>query len=68
MLDRGEMRAWRALFRVERTDAALRGRIRRIVLTVPVPLPRFWLAALAGLGETVDLDAPVPEYGESSDP
>ena len=32
------------------------------VLTVPLPLPRFWLAALASLGEPVDLDAPVPDY------
>lgn len=40
----------------------LRARIRRIVLTVPTPLPRFWLAALASLGETVDLGAEVPSY------
>jgi hypothetical protein len=32
------------------------------VTTVPTPLLRFWLAALASLGEPVDLAAAVPEY------
>ena len=62
MLDRGEMASWRALYRLAREDARLRGRIKRIVLTVPVALPRFWLAALASLGEAVDLGAEIPEY------
>lgn len=62
VLDRGEMAAWRALYRRARTDAVLRKRIIRILLTVPVPLPRFWLAALADLGEEVDVAAPVPDY------
>ena len=62
LLDRGEVSTWRALYRLARTDRRLRGRITRIVLTVPVPLPRFWLAAMAGLGEAVDLAAPVPDY------
>jgi hypothetical protein len=63
ILDRGEMQAWRALYRLAREDAALRRRIAWIVRTVPTPLPRFWLAALAALGEPVDLSAVVPEYG-----
>jgi hypothetical protein len=62
ILDRGEIAAWRQLYRLARTDAELRARIARTVLTVPLPLPRFWLAALAALGEPVDLDAPVPDY------
>jgi hypothetical protein len=62
LLDRGEMDAWRALYRLARTDRTLRARIGRIVQTVPTPLPRFWLAALADLGEPVDLAAPVPDY------
>ncbi|PYV13861.1 MAG: hypothetical protein DMG07_13240 [Acidobacteria bacterium] len=66
LLDRGEMAAWRALYRMARADARLRARIKRIVLTVPLPLPRFWLAALASLGEPVDWSAPVPDYFESS--
>jgi hypothetical protein len=56
------MSAWRALYRLAATDAALRSRIRHIVLTVPLPLPHFWLAALASLGEPVDIGAAVPDY------
>jgi hypothetical protein len=62
VLDRGEMAAWRALFRLAQGDPGLRARIKKIVLTVPLPLPRFWLATLASLGETVDLGAEVPDY------
>jgi len=49
-----------------RVDGRLRARIRRIVLTVPVPLPHFWLAALASLGEAVDVSARVPNYYEAT--
>jgi hypothetical protein len=62
ILDRGEMAAWRELYALAREDAALRRRIARIVTTVPVALPRFWLAALASLGEAVNLGAGVPSY------
>jgi hypothetical protein len=62
LLDRGELAAWRSLYRMARTDARLRGRIKRIVLTVPLPLPHFWLAALGSLGEPVDLGAELPDY------
>jgi len=62
ILDRGEMAAWRALYRLARDDARLRQRIRAIVLAAPVALPRFWLAALASLGEHVDLGAKLPDY------
>ena len=62
ILDRGELGAWRDLYRLARTDPRLRARMARIVLTVPLPLPRFWLAALSALGESVDLAAPVPDY------
>ena len=66
LLDRGGMVEWRALYRMAKTDAHLRSRIKRAVLTVPLPLPHFWLAALASLGEPVDWNAPVPDYFESS--
>jgi hypothetical protein len=36
------------------------------VLTVPTPLPRFWLTALASLGQAVDLGADVPDYTTQS--
>lgn len=62
VLDRGDMAAWRGLYAAAKSDARLRARIRRVVLEVPTPLPRFWLAALASLGEAVDLDAPLPDY------
>jgi len=61
ILDRGEIEVWRDVYRRAKSDAQLRQRIVRIVLTVPTPLPRFWLAALASLGECVDLGAPVPD-------
>ncbi len=66
LLDRGEVAAWRDLYRMARADRELRARIHRIVLTVPVALPRFWLAALASLGEIVDFGAPVPDYYETT--
>jgi hypothetical protein len=62
ILDRGTPADWRELYRLARADQHLRARIKTTVLTVPVPLPRFWLAALASLGEPVDLGAVVPDY------
>ena len=66
LLDRGEMADWRALYALAKADARLRSRIRRIALTVPLPLPHFWLAALASLGDPVDLTVALPDYFESS--
>ena len=66
ILDRGELADWRELYRLARGDAQLRARIHRLVQAVPLPLPHFWLAALASLGETVDFDALVPDYYEST--
>lgn len=65
LLDRGELEAWRALYRLAREDAALRRRITHIVLTVPLPMPHLWLAALKGLGEPVDVGAKVLPYAET---
>jgi hypothetical protein len=62
LLDRGEMAAWRELYALAERDSELRRRIHRVVLTTPLPLPRFWLAALANLGEPTDLQAPLPPY------
>lgn len=66
LLDRGDLDDWRALYRLAQSDAGLRARILRIVVSVPLPLPHFWMAALAALGEVIDFDAPVPEYGADS--
>jgi hypothetical protein len=68
ILDRGEIDAWRELYCLSRTDPVLRGRTARIVLSVPLPLPRFWLAALADLGEPVDVASAVPDYYEQTAP
>lgn len=66
LMDRGKMTEWRALYRMSNTDAHLRSRMKRIVSTVPLSLPHFWLAALASLGESIDWKAPVPDYFESN--
>jgi hypothetical protein len=66
VLDRGAMADWRALYHLARTDAPLRARIIRIVLTVPLPLPRFWLAALVNLGEHPDLGVKLPDYYQAT--
>ena len=66
ILDRGELADWRELYRLARADVRLRARVGKLVLTVPLPLPRFWLAALASLGDPVDFDAPVPDYYDST--
>jgi hypothetical protein len=62
LMDRGEMAVWRELYARARSDVRLRERMHRTVRTVPLSLPRFWLALLAGLGESVDYDAEVPAY------
>ena len=54
ILDRGDIEAWRELYRLASTDATLRRRILGVVRRVPLPFPCFWLAALASLGEDVD--------------
>jgi hypothetical protein len=65
VLDRGELSAWRELYAVAREDAQLRSRIARVIRSVPLPMPHFWLTALATLGEPVDWDASLPAYGDS---
>lgn len=62
ILDRGDMSDWRELYRLAKADASLRRRLVRIIETVPLPLPYFWLAALASLGEKVDLQRQLPSY------
>jgi hypothetical protein len=60
VLDRGDLPAWRELYRLAAEDAMLRRRILAVILRVPLPYPSFWLAALASLGETIDWSLPVP--------
>ena len=60
VLDRGDLAAWRELYRLAAGDPELRRRILSIVRHVPLPYPGFWLAALASLGETIDWAFPFP--------
>ncbi len=55
LLDRGELEAWRELYALARADGALRRRILSVIRRVPLPYPHFWLAAMAGLGEEVNV-------------
>jgi hypothetical protein len=64
ILDRGTMDDWRELYQLAKVDPDLRGRLVKIITRVPLPLPRFWLAALAALGEEVDLSVSLPSYVE----
>ncbi len=64
ILDRGEIEAWRELYALARTDPALRRRILGVVCRVPLPFPRFWLAAMADLGEELDLGMALPPQDE----
>jgi hypothetical protein len=66
ILDRGGITEWREVYRLCRHDRALRLRIANIVQRIPVALPRLWLAALADLGEPIDVSAPVPDYHEGT--
>jgi hypothetical protein len=56
LLDHGEVEAWRALYRLAGTDAALRSRLVRLLHERPVMFPNFWKAALMSLGENVEFD------------
>ena len=60
ILDRGNIDAWRELYRLASADASLRRRILAVVHRVALPYPGFWLAALASLGEPIDWAVPVP--------
>jgi hypothetical protein len=61
ILDRGDVEAWRELYRLASTDASLRRRILGVVHRVALPYPGLWLAALASLGEPIDWDLRLPK-------
>jgi hypothetical protein len=60
VLDRGDVDAWRELYRLASANVPLRRRILGIVGRVPLPFPCFWLAALASLGEDIDWSMSLP--------
>lgn len=61
ILDRGDLAAWRELYRLASTDPGPRRRILGVVRRVAPPYPGFWLAALASLGEPVDWTMSLPK-------
>src|SRR6185295_5219815 len=68
ILDRGEMEAWREIYRLatgpDPSAVALRKRIVRICRTIPIGFPHFFLAAMGSLGEPLE---PYPDVPESMD-
>jgi predicted LPLAT superfamily acyltransferase len=64
ILDRGELAAWRDVYRHAAAPtaqgAALRRRIVHLCCTVPLAFPHLFLAAMAHLGEVVDPYPDVP--------
>jgi hypothetical protein len=68
ILDRGELEAWRELYRLAsghgEEAARLRRRILRLCRTVPLSFPHLFIAAMGALGEPVD---PYPEVPPPAD-
>lgn len=64
ILDRGDLAEWRELFAFAKADPDLRRRIVAVIERVPLPLPRLWLAALARIGEPVDVGMALPRYDD----
>jgi hypothetical protein len=64
ILDRGEVAAWRELYRLaaepSEEGAALRRRILRLCQTVPLSFPHLFIAAMGSLGEPVEPYPSVP--------
>lgn len=64
ILDRGELEAWREIYRLAsgpgEEAAALRRRILRLCRTVPLSFPHLFIAAMGALGEPVEPYPDVP--------
>lgn len=64
ILDRGELAAWRELYRLAagtgEDAAALRRRILRLCSTVPLAFPHLFIAAMGALGEPTEPYPSVP--------
>jgi len=61
ILDRGDVDAWRELYRLASADVMLRRRILGVVHSVALPYPGFWLAALTSLGDAIDWSTRPPK-------
>jgi len=64
ILDRGEVEAWREIYRLAagpgEEAARLRQRILRLCRTVPLSFPHLFIAAMGSLGEPIDPYPDVP--------
>jgi len=58
ILDRGEVEAWRELYRLASGSGEeavrLRRRILRLCRTIPLSFPHLFIAAMGALGEPID--------------
>jgi hypothetical protein len=68
ILDRGELAAWREIYRLASAPgeeaAALRRRILRLCRTVPLAFPHLFIAAMGALGEPTEPYPAVPSPAE----
>lgn len=68
LLDRGELEAWRELYRMASGPGdeavALRRRILRLCQTVPLSFPHLFIAAMGALGEPIEPYPTVPPPAE----
>jgi hypothetical protein len=66
LLDRGELAAWRQLYRLASgagaEAAALRGRVLRLCRTVPLSFPHLFVAAMEAI------EGPIEPYPAVRDP
>jgi hypothetical protein len=64
ILDRGELEAWREIYRLAsgpgEEAAQLRRRILHLCRTVPLSFPHLFIAAMGALGETIEPYPNVP--------
>jgi hypothetical protein len=64
ILDRGELAAWREIYRLasgsSEEAAKLRRRILRLCQTVPLSFPHLFIAAMGALGEPIEPYPVVP--------
>lgn len=64
ILDRGELEAWREVYRLASGPGVEAARLRRRILhlcrTVPLSFPHLFIAAMGSLGEPVDPYPAVP--------
>jgi hypothetical protein len=68
LLDRGELEAWRELYRLasgpSEEAATLRRRILRLCQTVPLSFPHLFIAAMGALGGSIE---PYPDVPQPAD-